>query len=420
MNAKAVKYCQRALCILFCTILLVQPTVLAGAMEPPTIDWVTLELRDVNYSDVRQALERGQVDGVLYPSGMDLPTKYWDIYMFATTTGMTMPVPRQVATMLELNWPVEGGKYTYAEVLSCCIYYSLYTWLYYSDFPAESGVPSVAAAYAVTQPFGIYNYSGRNLTAELGESTALLEILDRYRELLEPYIYESDNPENADLFPELMGDNDWEMPLTIGPSFDWFSNSNYEGARYMFSDDVYKRIADFLGTRKGYLNLIEAKLEAVPKNYMMDECVMAYNGVTPTMVEEGYVALPCAPLLNGDLPSGAMDLRDSDSSGASAASSSSGSSTGQGTTVSSPISGGIPYLPSGEQNLELSTLEPNEYVGAFRPNGSSGVETNGRRGVQDILTGLALVIVVVGLFGLLIIDFLRRRDDPMRKWKRRY
>ena len=125
--------------------------------------------------------EGADLEALLYPSGLKLPTKYMDLLMFASITYST-PITSETAYFLKTAAPVEGGTYTYAEYRAAEVYLAMCRMNL-----AESNMTNTAASVRSLDTNTTVNWTMNVTNATLTNSTRMVALISNYKSILESF-----------------------------------------------------------------------------------------------------------------------------------------------------------------------------------------------------------------------------------------
>lgn len=124
---------KKRLCFVFALVLVLESAIL-DCHASSSLDTYThiyaYPIKSVSMTDLSGALSVGGevLDDLLYPSGMVLPTKYWDFFMMGSLADYSYTMCDNVYRFMRANWPTEDGYYTYAEYEAADLFYAIYAW----------------------------------------------------------------------------------------------------------------------------------------------------------------------------------------------------------------------------------------------------------------------------------------------------
>lgn len=370
--------------------------------DPVPFDWyladnngvrerVIVPLREVNVQDLI-GMSAEEVEATLYPTGMELPTKYLDFMMFHDPWEDTWQVYQEVKIFLDSYYPSADGYYTYAEIRTVEIYLGLINLIW------GGGTGYAESAFRVVDRFitasGL-QLDGLMTTVDIVDVEKLHAQLAVYELPLDMDVSEyADVPENDPAYQELIyppeGDG-IQMGFNRHSAFDVTFNRL---STPLGRDSQVDEIIAFFESRMQYLDIIGAGvvpgaqevIEPIEKE--LDWSVWDYYTREEPIIQ--WVVPPVGGI-------GAMH----------------GMSIEQIPVSSAPVEPSVTPTPS--QDLPIS-----ESLASFETGIDSSDVTIKRVNLQDILVYVSIFIVIVGVVALFVVDFIRKRKDPTRtfKWKR--
>ena len=84
--------------------------------------FVDIPTKAVSVQEMLDTTSPAELDKLLFPSGMELPSKYLDFGQFTNVDGSTARVSPDTYSFLVTNFPTEDGEYTLAEVKAAQFY----------------------------------------------------------------------------------------------------------------------------------------------------------------------------------------------------------------------------------------------------------------------------------------------------------
>ncbi len=144
---------------------------------PSKVDATGIKVVSPSIDDL--LVEGANLEGLLYPSGLKLPTKYMDLLMVAPVSYST-EVTGEVAYFLKTAAPTRNSTYTYAEYSAAEVYLGLCRMA--SDVNDTS---TTAEAVRRLDTNTTVNWMYNITNAQLGNSQLLRELISTYRSILE-------------------------------------------------------------------------------------------------------------------------------------------------------------------------------------------------------------------------------------------
>ena len=204
-----------------------------------TFDSDTLYNVDVLPVSFEQILDADSqhLDQLLYPSGMELPTKYQDIMMFAEYNA-PVAVYGDTLNFLHENFQTEGDKYTFAEIQTAQMYLAVHDWstdrnsVVYKQLPDELSSAEQSVIIEDVAKLRSYLNPLRNLLRGVDPEA------EQSREVLPEYAYITELTPGG-------------FYLSMGDQFSWDKSL---GMNYI--DGFTQRISSFLATRLAYMEAV--------------------------------------------------------------------------------------------------------------------------------------------------------------------
>lgn len=337
------------------------------------------------------------LEALLYPSGLKLPTKYMDLLMFAPVNYNTEVID-EAAYLLKTIAPVKDNTYTYAEYSAAQVYLGLCRLA--AD---EENVSATANAVRSLDKNTSVNWMTNVTNATLGNSQRLTSLISNYKALLEQAGNGADVSRHAQ-YRDLVAE--------------------HRGVRYScgtlrcFTDPTYNIVArdtelsayvlglfswwDYIGAAH---NLTSAVL-TYSKFY--DE--FAYNNINynkgaPAVSQQGNTGgnQPTNPS-----PENTTSVQGPDDRNSSAPVIVGGSSNGGGTT-----GGNNEWVTGGSNQGEGPITSVGNNVGT-----DPSILPGGNRDIKEVASIAAVIFVVVAVIALWAIHSIRKGQDPLTKhWK---
>lgn len=393
--------------------------------SPLTISLTPISLKHVTFDEIKQAAADGDVDRAIYPSGMDLPTKYWDAFMFSEWGYTQEYVPYQVVNFLKKNWPTEDGTYTYAEVYSAVMFYAMYSWVWYEGEDTFFNCHKASnVGFRMTDTPGVdpdtkwFYYKRDEGRAIITDYDKLNEWLTLHEDVLRAPGIDQELPLYMEDYDFLLGVNGEGIIYTIGYEYLWWKMSDFhvDDGSVRFSDERDITLGEFIDTRDKYLASLGAKIELCGRTYMSEEQIYEYNGFPPSAVNWSFMSYPGEPLFCRDLPEQAlMEISEYEQQKVEALEPETPvddeeEPTGDTNSVASASYYGPPAIDfdSGDYNNYADDVDT--------PKASAGI-TNGETNMYDILTVVSTVVVVLAMIAGCVVSFMRRRESK-NNWKR--
>ena len=336
------------------------------------------------------------LESLLYPSGLQLPTKYMDLLMMAPTNSSST-VAGETANFLKTIAPTPNSTYTFAEYTAADVYLAICR-----VYSMEPGTTDTADALQSLDVNTTVNWMKNITNATLSDSSKLVSLLGQYKSILESFggggsivthkQYKDITSEHKDVYYSLGS-------LSRYSSFADGSAQNDSGlSTYTLS--LYSTW-DYLGVTQ----VLTGNILEYSKFYNE----FAFNGVNYNRgaPANSYTPNEEAPDTTAPVPNGE------------------GESSGGNTTVVTPNNPN----PGGNTVVEGSTGQewvngstegsgdtPVANVGGGSPIDTSVLPT-GRKNIEDIASIVAIAVAVVGVAIVWGIHTHRKGHDPLSRWK---
>lgn len=336
------------------------------------------------------------LEALLYPSGLQLPTKYMDLLMMAPTNSSSTVVG-ETANFLKTIAPTPNSTYTFAEYTAADVYLAICR-----VYSMEPGTTDTADALQSLDVNTTVNWMKNITNATLSDSSKLVSLLGQYKSILESFggggsivnhkQYKDLTSEHKDVYYSLGS-------LSRYSSFADGSAQNDSGlSTYTLS--LYSTW-DYLGVTQ----VLTGNILEYSKFYNE----FAFNGVN---YNRGAPANSYTP---NEEASGTTDTVPSGE----------GESPGGNTTVvtpNNPNPGGNTIVEgsTGQEWVNGST-EGSGDTPVANVGGSSHIDTSvlptGRKNIEDIASIVAIAVAVVGVAIVWGIHTHRKGHDPLSRWK---
>lgn len=339
---------------------LMSTTALAAPIDKVMVD---VKLVPVSVDDVLNVETVEELNSLLYPSGMQLPTMYLDFLMFSNIGEETIVVSRETYDFLLSAFPTDGNCYTLAECFTAKLYLSWYQTAY-GDSKAgheEEAKDIVAVATDLGWQF-------------VGDVTAnSVTDLDRLQSEIQKYYAALDIAH----LPEEVSYNEvpeYQDMVRVSESNGIQLSSGFE---YLMQCDELEPIMgldlqafrSFVNTRGLYMDMLGISVFGAGRALFGEET-------------EGESAVV-------------------------------GGSTGT-PAISSETN---MNKPEGFNDLDIDTVTPNEGISDFDSGYTSSDVTDGSIAFRDVTVAIALAVIVVAIVVYGVRDWYRKYKDPTRRWR---
>lgn len=315
---------------------------------------VTIKVKPVDFASLRGATAE-EWDQTLFPSGMQIPTKYLDLSL-AYDIGEETTISSAVYVFLVKNWPCLDKTYTYAEILAARMWVHIWS---VTQLPVEEMSSALSA---------------KMWLGSIGEETVptTTSVVISSPELFWSAVVSSIASESIEA--------DAEIKTTGGAPVRFDAGFNWEGYVLHGPNSVTEqKLSDFWETRLQYMQDVGLKV------VQSETSLCDFNVLYPEeqTFETG--------------PGGAFD-------------------TGE-TEVQKPAT-----APEEPAKTEPPKYAP-EYLGDSYVD-TVPVITNGfgevdrEIGLRDTYTTVCIILAIVFITVGAVVDYLKKRDDPSRKYKR--
>lgn len=310
---------------LFFTMLLV---VVLSVVTADAANSVVVDVKPVTVEMLLAADDVSDLEDILYPSGLSLPTNYIDFYMFADVGDESITVSDTTYEFLLENFPSADGLYTWAEYYSAQVYMCWVGTLLGGQ--RASTDEDVVALQEMLQSCGLSIAPEQLTCTKLTDIAYLQQYIERFKEALE-------NESSAQYHELKTYDLTDGVSLTMGKAY----MSTCTDYNVPIGLDV-QNILKWLDTRIDYMNMF------------------------------GIVTDAAEPV---------------------------------------KVSG---FQSSTESNEQSSS----DYVGSIQYVAAPLNIGQRRMGLQDIALVVSLVVVICAVVVFWVVDFIRKRNDPLRRWRR--
>ena len=334
-------------------------TVPVYAVEVETIQ---VPVRELAYEDVLTAARDENIDAALYPHGVALPTKYWDLFMLSGTSVKSVEIPKAVYDFLCSNWPLQSDsdQYTYAEVQSANAFCSLAT-VELGDLPYNT-TPVLNALSVLEGNTGL-TFAAETHVASVTNYEKFLSRIEEYESMLRAPTDSEGVADNNDQAQVAAAPDSRGVVYTLG--YEYFWHNLVEG--YGLEDPL---LLKFLATRGTYFS--DFGISLVP-----GETAYVFNGYTTNTLDSEN-------------------------------------------DVESELEGSDLFPEQGAPARVQSVGDADDYVNTVNVHQSIvGDPDENKFGPKDTSLIICIIFVVCVVVGILVSEVLKRKDDPMwryRKW----
>ena len=409
-----------ALAILFgllCALLFQR--VSAAAPEDYAFTVTNIKIREVPVIDLMDAESIEDIEYMLFPTGMELPTKYLDFFSFFDPFEFSLPASKEVAAYLNAAYP-DAGAFTMAEVKAAELYLGL----------LHASLDGVRNPYDtdVWEASQFLKSNGISLTGSQ-LSTIVIEDLDKFKWQIAKHQFilnygqmtTADPPTNFSEYQDLVyipGDGSPLMGFGWNGRYDsWYcwqtiDDSNLE-ASLEYNAEIEERVAYFWQTRSAYMEQLGLGVATASNPIPFVEAVKQEDMWRyPTEGQESLLK----PLLSIEEWRPEKLQETTEQGPAPIETTPTESAPEDAEPAQKPVETVSPTFNPQEQEYP-------EYVTDF----STGQQSNGSTaasrtyGFRDFLLIVSIVIVVMASVALFVVDTIRKRKDPMRtfRWKRK-
>ena len=340
--------------------------------------------------------EGANLEALLYPSGLQLPTKYMDLLMLAPTNSSSTVVG-ETANFLKTIAPTPNNTYTFAEYTAADVYLAICR-----VYSMEPGTTDTTDALQSLDINTTVNWMKNVTNATLSDSAKLVSLLGQYKGILESFGGGGsvvNHKQYKDLISEHKNAYYSLGNLSMYSSFaDGSAQNDSNLSAYTLS--LYSTW-DYLGVTQ----VLTGNILEYSKFYNE----FAFNGVN---YNRGAPANSYTP--NEDAPNTTNPLPDGE-----------GENSGGSTTVvtpNNPNPGGNTIVEgsTGQEWVNGST-EGSGDAPVANVGGSSHIDTSmlptGRKNIEDIASMVAIAVAVVGVAIVWGIHTHRKGHDPLSRWK---
>lgn len=393
---------------------LVTPT-LAAASPEYGLTVSNIELREVLVDDLIQAEMPEDVEFLLYPTGMELPTKYLDFFSFFDPFEHSVVCSKEVASYLNAAYPEAGGVFTLAEVKAMELYLGL----------LHAALDGTRSPHEIDmwEAFTFIKDNEVTLTGAT-PTTVAVQDMERFRGQLVAHqmilnygqLDTADPATNYSEYQDLI-----TVPVDGSPLMGFGWNSQYDNwycwltpedsrlsADTEYDADVATRVAAFWQTRSKYMEQLGVSFVDASAPIKFVESVDPSDMWRMVYLDNTSLLVPALSV---------QEWRPSTQEVSQE------TVTPPATTAPVESVKPTPMPESVPPSFKPQEQDYNDYVTEFNPGQQSNGSTMASRtyGWKDVLLVISIIIVVIASLTLFIMDAIRKKRDPMRtfRWKRR-
>lgn len=347
----------------------------------------------IDSPSIEQLIAQGaNLEALLYPSGLKLPTKYMDLLMCAPVTSAN-ELSGETANFLKTVAPTSDGVYTYAEYKAAELYLAICRLYVNVDNNYATG-DSIRSLDKNTSVNWMENITNATLT----NNTRLVQLISNYSDILEQHANGADisgHRQYRDFIAEhrgvcySAGSLDYLVSLAAG-----ISSRDTDLATHVLN--LYSWW-DYVG--------VTQNLTAAVLTYSKYYNEFAYNNIN---FNHGAPATAYQPGEENNNPNGNQGNQG-------------------GTTVVGPDSNPVPSSPGtiiGSSGGDNSWMNPNTQGSGDTPVSSvggdvgtdSGILPEGKRNIREVASIAAVIFVIVAIIALWAIKAYRKGTDPVSRF----
>ena len=365
----------------------------------------------VNYDyNILKSGNSSQIEHTLYPSGMNIPTKFFDVLDFQNISGQIYS--DDAAKFLNAMHPGQLGKFTYPEYMAA----SEFLW-FIKSYYFNSGDSSLGKVLNAMGSLYLWNVTGTYSNCTLDGEEAFHSLATTYEEILNPGNSSGIAPQEHPLYKELSKPMDNGVILTFGGSVDYsLDNITINDGSLILPDSGFTLSNAILG-RSAYWKHLNVKVEETAQNSMVQNgtLVIASNGGTALFTLDNFLIQEesTTPIDDGTQPDTTKEInpapQQEEVNHGEEIITESPEPTKEATQDEKPF-----FSENTNQDAIQSIssgLDGYEYINT--DSGSAGR----MYGVRDVLTILCLIFVSISVIVLWVLHTIRERRDPLRKWR---
>lgn len=370
----------------------------------------TITIVNYDYSVLKSG-EPSKIEHTLYPSGMRIPTKFFDVLDLQNISGQVYT--DDAAKFLNAMHPGQLGKFTYPEYTAA----KEFLW-FVKSYYFNGGDSSLSKSLNAMSSLYSWNISGNYSNMQLDNSESIHTIATTYEEILNPGDSNEIAPQEHPLYKELSKPRDNGVILTFGGSVNYSLEAITINDGSLVLPDSGFTLSNALLGRSAYWEYLGVKIAETAQNINVQEgtLVLAGNSGTSLFTLESFLVLDedVTPIDEGTQPDTTKETNPS-------ATQEQGENTENEMPAVTPdvdeeVISSEPTFFTESTNQDAiqsisSGLDGYEYIPA--DSGSVGKTY----GVRDILTILCLIFVSISVIVLWILHTIKERRDPLRKWR---
>lgn len=383
----------------WCVLLLVTVFLCSMPVQAVTVSidpqaYYTVKLKSVPLSAVLATSDGRELDDLLYPTGMQLPTKYLDLFMFANLGERDWVITGRTYTLLRTFYPTQNDTYTFAECRAAQMFCGWYDTLCNSermvgdrDTAALADLDSLAPLDLAGDVSTVIPYDVAKLQAVLREFSSVLSL------------------EEATLDGAFVISNEYQSlissdsgcPYSFGYDYMW--DAFYDTAP---PDELSSQLELFYNSRVDYCASLGLSWQPTQVSYFnADTSIIGAITEVPVVDsppdEELGLAIPGVVVT----PSESLVPEDTVPPAA------------EQTPV--PSVKPTPYV---SPTIDYNSVEANKTISEFATGLTNSDATTKSLGWRDITVGIALCIILVAVITFGVHDWIKKRNDPTRRYRK--
>lgn len=357
--------------------------------------YYTVKLKSVPLSTVLDASDGRELEDLLYPTGMQLPTKYLDLFMFANLGERDWVITGRTYTLLRTFYPTRNDTYTFAECRAAQMFCGWYDTLYNSertvgdrDIAALTGLDSLAPLDLAGDVSTVIPYDVVKLQAVLQEFSSVLSL------------------EEVTVDGALLASNEYQAlisfdsgcPYSFGYDYMW--DAFYNTAP---PDELSSQLEMFYDSRIDYCVSLGLSWQPTQVSYFnVDTSIIGAITEVPVVDsppdEELGLAIPSVV----GTPSESFVPED----------------------TALPIAAEQAPVPSVKSTpyvsptIDYNSVEANKTISEFATGLMNSDATTKSLGWRDLTVGIALCIMLVAVVTFGVNDWIKKRNDPTRRYRK--
>lgn len=358
--------------------------------------YYTVKLKDVPLSDVLAASDGRELDSLLYPTGMQLPTKYLDLFMFANLGERDWIVTGRTYTLLRTFYPTVEDTYTFAECRTAQMFCGWYDALCNSE--RKAGDRDIAALLNLdaTAPL---NLAGDVATVVPYDVSKLQEIVQQFSSVL--------SLEEAVLDGAFVSSEEYQSLLSSASEFPYSFGYDYMWDAFYNTappDELSSQLEVFYNSRGGYCSALGLSWQPTQVSYFNADTSII-GAVTEVPVVDSPPDEELGLALPGDtavIPSESFVPEDT---------------APPATSEQNPVPLVKP-TPHVTPTIDYNSIEANKTISDFATGLTDSDATTKSLGWRDITVGIALCVILVAVITFGVNDWIKKRNDPTRRYRK--